>query len=46
MDIENQQQPANAESTSAAPVTYFGDPIIRDHSKNNQSFINEYEVCV
>ena len=46
MDIENQQQPANAESTSAVSVTYFGDPIIRDHSKNNQSFINEYVVCV
>ena len=46
MDIENQQQPANAESTSAVPATYFGDHMERDHSKNNQSFINEYEVCV
>ena len=44
MDIENQQQPANAESTSVVSVTYFGDHMERDHSKNNQNFINEYEV--
>ena len=44
MDIENQQQPAGATSTSAAPVTYFDDQMERDHSENIQSFVNAYEV--
>ena len=33
---------------SAIPVSFFGSHVERNHSKNNQGFINEYEVmcCV
>ena len=37
-----------ATNFSAIPVSFFGSHVERNHSKNNQGFINEYEVmcCV
>ena len=43
-----QQEPASARSASAIAVAYFGDHVERNHDKNNQGFLKEYEVycCV
>ena len=48
-NTQDEVAPAKPATTfSAIPVGLFGSHVERNHSKNNQGFINEYEVmcCV
>ena len=48
-NMQDEVAPAKPATTfSAIPVGFFGSHVERNHSKNNQGFINEYEVmcCV
>jgi len=47
VDMEQtQQEQTSTHSASAVAVAYFGDHVGRNHSENNQDFINEYEVTL
>ena len=43
---QTQQEQTSTHSASAVAVAYFGDHVGRNHSKNNQDFITEYEVIL